>query len=51
MVRRLDADDDIYVNQAHHEFEVAQRLHHPAIVKMYDCRTKRSWFRVSGSSC
>jgi eukaryotic-like serine/threonine-protein kinase len=48
VVRRLSAADDIYVNQARHEFEVAQRLHHPAIVKIYDCRTKRAWFRVSG---
>ena len=48
VVRRLDADDDIYVNQARHEFEVSQRLRHPAIVKIYDCRTKRAWFRVSG---
>jgi len=48
VVRRLSADDDIYVNQARHEFEVAQRLRHPAIIKIYDCRTKRAWFRVSG---
>jgi eukaryotic-like serine/threonine-protein kinase len=48
VVRRLSAADDIYVNQARHEFEVAQRLHHPAIIKIYDCRTKRAWFRVSG---
>ena len=48
VVRRLDADDDIYVNQALQEFEVSQRLRHPAIVKIYDCRTKRAWFRVSG---
>jgi len=48
VVRRLSADDDIYVNQARHEFEVSQRFRHPAIVKIYDCRTKRAWFRVSG---
>ncbi len=48
VVRRLDADDDIYVNQARHEFEVAQRLCHPAIVKIHDCRTRRAWFRLSG---
>jgi serine/threonine-protein kinase len=48
VVRRLSADDDIYVNQVRHEFEVSQRLHHPAIIKIYDCRTKRAWFRVSG---
>jgi serine/threonine-protein kinase len=48
VIRRHDADDDIYVNQARHEFEVSQRLRHPAIVKIYDCLTRRAWFRVSG---
>jgi len=48
VVRRLDADDDIYLAQARQEFEVSKKLSHPAILKIYDCRTKRSWFRVSG---
>lgn len=48
VVKRQDADDDIYIDQARTEFEVAQKLKHPAIVRIYDCRTKKSWFKVSG---
>lgn len=48
VVKRQDADDDIYIDQARTEWEVAQKLKHPAIVRIYDCRTKKSWFRVSG---
>src|SRR3954447_3853437 len=48
VVKRQDADDDIYVNQAKVEFDVSRRLNHEAIVKIYDLRVKRSWFRVSG---
>ena len=36
VVKRQDADDDIYINQAKVEYEVAQKLKHPAIVKIYD---------------
>ena len=46
VVKRQSADDDIYVNQAKHEFEVAQRLSHPNILRIYDCREKRRWFRT-----
>src|SRR3954447_25992589 len=49
VVKRQDADDDIYVNQAKVEFDVSRRLNHEAIVKIYDLRIKRSWFRVSGA--
>lgn len=48
VVKRQDAEDDIYIAQAKLEYEVAQKLNHPAIVKVYDCRVKKSWFRVSG---
>src|SRR4051812_35267559 len=48
VVRRQDEEDDIYINQARVEHEAAQKLNHPAIAKIYDIRTKRSWFRVAG---
>jgi serine/threonine protein kinase len=48
VVKRQDADDDIYIAQARHEFEVSQKLGHPSIVKIYDLRVKKSWFRVTG---
>jgi len=48
VVKRQDADDDIYIAQAKLEFEVAQRLNHESIVKIYDLRVNRSWFRVTG---
>jgi eukaryotic-like serine/threonine-protein kinase len=48
VVKRQDADDDIYIDQARTEYEVAQKLKHPAIVEIYDCRTKKSWFKLAG---
>jgi serine/threonine-protein kinase len=48
IVKRQGPDDDIYVAQAKTEYAVAQKLKHPAIVKIYDCRQRRSWFKVSG---
>ncbi len=48
VVKRQDAEDDIYIDQARTEWEVAQKLKHPAIVRIYDIRTKKSWFRTSG---
>ncbi len=48
VVRRQSPDDDVYVNQAKIEYDVCQKLKHPAIVKIYDMRQKRSWFRVAG---
>src|SRR5215472_15594146 len=47
-VVRQDPEDDIYVQQALTEFEAAKKLNHPAIAKVYDCRLKRSWFKVKG---
>jgi serine/threonine protein kinase len=48
VVKRMSADDDIYIDQARHEFEVVQRLNHPAIIKIYDCQVRRALFKVSG---
>ncbi len=48
VVKRQDADDDIYIDQAKTEWEVAQKLKHPAIVRIYDCRIKKSWLKVAG---
>jgi serine/threonine-protein kinase len=48
VVKRQDADDDIYIAQAMHEFEVSQRLNHESIVKIHDLRVKKAWFRVTG---
>ncbi len=42
VVKRQDADDDIYIAQAQVEYEAAQKLNHPAIARIYDCRIKRS---------
>ncbi len=48
IVKRQSAADDIYITQALHEFAVAKKLKHPNILTIYDCRTRRSWFRVTG---
>jgi len=49
VVKRQDADDDIYIDQAKVEFDVAQRFNHENIVRIYDLRVKRAWFRVTGA--
>ncbi len=49
VVKRQDADDDIYIAQAQVEFEAGQKLNHPSISKIYDCRLKRTLFlKVTG---
>jgi len=48
IVPREGPEQDIYVEQAKHEFQVARMLHHPCLLKIHDCRVKRSWFRVAG---
>lgn len=48
VVKRQDADDDIYINQAMHEYEVAQRLNHASLLKIYDLRVKKRWFKIEG---
>ena len=47
VVNRQDADDDIYIAQAQTEFAVSKLLSHPNIVKIYDYRVKKRWFRVA----
>ena len=42
VVKRQDSDDDVYIAQAQVEYEAAQKLNHPAIARIYDCRLKRS---------
>jgi serine/threonine-protein kinase len=48
VVRKQDEDDEIYIQQALTEYEAAKKLNHPAIAKIYDCRLKKSWFKVKG---
>ena len=48
VVRKQEPEDEIYVQQALTEFEAAKKLNHPAIAKVYDCRLKKSWFKVKG---
>ncbi len=44
VVKRQDSDDDIYITQALTEFAAANKLNHPNIARVYDCRTKKSLF-------
>lgn len=48
VVKRQGPADDVYLDQAQHEFEVAQRLNHRCLLKIYDLRIKRSWLKLSG---
>jgi serine/threonine-protein kinase len=48
VVKRQGPEDDIYVNQAIHEFDVARRLNHPGLLKIHDMRIQKSWFKTSG---
>jgi serine/threonine protein kinase len=48
VVRKQEPEDDVYVQQAKTEFEAAKKLNHPAIAKVFDYRTKKSWFKVRG---
>src|SRR5262249_10691179 len=48
VVRRQNSDHDIYIEQARTEFQAAQRLNHPTLLKIFDCRVKKAWFRVTG---
>jgi len=48
VVRKQDPEDDVYVQQALTEYEAAKKLNHPAIAKVFDCRLKKSWFKVKG---
>lgn len=48
VVRKQEPEDEVYVQQALTEFEAAKKLNHPAISKVFDCRLKKSWFKVKG---
>jgi serine/threonine protein kinase len=50
VVRRDDEDENPskYIDQARNEFAVAQKLKHPAIARVYDIRSRRSWFKLAG---
>jgi len=48
VVRKQEPEDEIYIEQAKTELDVAQRLNHPNIVKIYDLRLKKKWFKVVG---
>jgi serine/threonine-protein kinase len=48
VVRKQEPEDEVYVQQALTEFEAAKKLNHPAIARIYDCRLKKSWFKVKG---
>src|SRR3954451_11312015 len=48
VVRKQEPEDEVYVQQALTEFEAAKKLNHPAIAKVYDCRLRKSWFKVKG---
>lgn len=49
VVRRQGEEDDIYINQVVQESKVARMLNHPNIVKVFDCRLKKSWFKTTGA--
>jgi serine/threonine-protein kinase len=48
VVRKQEPEDEVYIQQARNEFEISQKLNHPAIAKIYDFRQKKSWFKVTG---
>jgi serine/threonine-protein kinase len=48
VVRKQEPEDEIYIQQALTEFEAAKKLNHPAIAKVFDCRLKKAWFKVTG---
>jgi serine/threonine protein kinase len=40
----IDKPDDLkYLDQAEHEFEVAQKLDHPNLIKIHSMQTQRNW--------
>lgn len=46
VVKRQSDEDDIYINQATHEYDVAQLLNHANLLKIYDVRVKKKWFKT-----
>ena len=47
VIKRESTKDDVTIERARAEFEAAQKLDNPAILKIYDFRLVRSWFRVA----
>ncbi len=47
IVKRQEAEDEIYIAQALQEAEVGPKLNHPSIMKIYDHRVKRAWFKIA----
>lgn len=48
VVRKIEPEDEVYIEQARNEYEASQKLNHAAIAKIYDFRQKKSWFKVTG---
>lgn len=48
VIERQSPDDEIYINQAIHEFEVTRPLNQVNLLKIHDVRVKRRWFRNEG---
>lgn len=47
VIKRESAQDDATIERARAESAAAQKLDHPAILKVHDFRLVRSWFRVA----
>jgi serine/threonine-protein kinase len=47
VLKREGPEDDLAIERARAECEASTKLSHPAILKVWDFRLKRSWFRVS----
>lgn len=45
VVVRKTADEQKFLDQAKHEFEVAQLLDHPSLIKVHDIRIIKKWWR------
>jgi serine/threonine protein kinase len=45
VVVKHTADDQKYLDQAKHEYDIAQRFDHPSLLRIYDMRVLRRWFR------
>ena len=48
-VERRSEEEDIYLDQLEHEFDVLQRLNHQAIIKGYDFKVRKSWMKAVGA--
>jgi serine/threonine-protein kinase len=45
VVIRRTADEQKFLDQAKHEFDIARRLDYPSLLKVHDIRVIRKWFR------